>query len=401
MYLPDGQLIFAPEDPYTWSEGEYVHPAKLTHDVGQAGLFYAQRPFFQGLATSATTWSVNQASIGLQTEIIDSAQGHSTSTNNTRYTFPATRNGGYPADDYYLCIGYLPLASTNAAGNYSAELLMNGGGAGSRSGMAAPSGAGHNVDTMVVDIVTATGTGSSGGPYVELAGYKFDATSLSTVTSSKCPSLTVRWIGCNRTWNTTTPVAAPHSWVAQDEASADATGASSQPGGMKVPLNAEIRPNLRFYNSPPICRISSIGTTQTVATGTTWTSIQFPNMQIDNFGGWSSANNTRYTCQRAGLYLISGNAAWSESSGTHSGYRACRLRVNGNNSLVYGGNTILPTTGTATDPLAVNATALIQLNVGDYVELQLQQTQTNAPTSLSIYGVTGSEASMIAVWQSL
>jgi hypothetical protein len=397
IYLPDGQSVFAPEDPHWWSEGERVTGAKLTHDVGQTGQWYAARAMFMGFGTTATSMPNARAMMGLQTELIDNYAGHSTTVNNTRYVFPATQNGAYPADDYYLCIGYIPFGSTSASANFAAQIQRDDGVL--RSGMTAPSGTGHNVDCLVVDIMPATG--SSGSPYVELSGYQTTATTISTVTANKSPSLTVRWIGCARTYGSSTPTPAPHTWIPQDEATGSATGPSAVSPGVKVPLNTEIAQNLQFYSSPPIARLTSTNSTQTIPTGTSWTAVKFPTADIDNFTGWSSGSNTRYTCQRAGLYLVSGCVSWDESSGTHNGYRACRLQVNGDATKIYGGNTMLPTTGTGTDQLAINASALIQLSVGDYVELQMQQTQTNTPTALTIDSDPQTPSSLIAVWQSL
>lgn len=85
---------------------------------------------------------------------------------------------------------------------------------------------------------------------------------------------------------------------------------------------------------------------------------------IDTDSGHSnSINSSRYTCQVAGWYWVQGYSAWT-NSGAAQADMWCALAVNG--TQLPGAQQVLQTQ--ANDFHAVGASALVQLNVGDFVE---------------------------------
>lgn len=398
IYLPDGQHVQLPIQPRTWTDagaaalGDPVKAWYLSHDVGGAVAWHRKPTMFQGVTSVAqgintNTWSA----IGGYDELIDTFGAHNDGANTARFYAPATYStrAGTPGD-WYLCTGYIPFDSANTANVFIAGLRVNGGGT-VFEGQKQPSAAGHVVDCMVMDLVQL-----NGGPddYVELVGYQTTGALVNTVVSNKSPSLTVRWVAADPTWSAiATPAlpALPHNWTPGDVVTGSATGTG------KVPLNTELRDVINFLNNPPMARLTSQGSSQTIpATTSSWTSIQFTTTgeSLDNYGGWSSGTPTRYTCQRAGLYLVYGLAAVNEASGA-TGYRVARLLVNG--TTAYAGGSCFPASA-STAGTAVPVCAQIRLAVGDYVELQMQHA---APAALSVKSSAGDASRLIAVWKSL
>lgn len=106
-------------------------------------------------------------------------------------------------------------------------------------------------------------------------------------------------------------------------------------------------------------------TTQTLS-NQTWTSLNIDATIDDNFSGHSnSVNPSRYTCQVAGTYQVSGCYA---PLGNSTGFRAVRMEKNGSTNLL-GGAVYLPNNGTSEGGY-VTPVAVVPLVVGDYVEVQ-------------------------------
>ena len=390
-YLPDGQLAILPVIPRTWVDtgpttiGDSARAPLLQLDVSANVMWQRQRPLFQGFQSVAQsipsgTWT---AITGLN-ELSDNWSGHSDASNTGRYYAPDTRNGS--PGDWYLCIGYVPYAVTSTSTVHFAGLRVTGS-ANVIEGGKISGGTGHNVDSMIVDLVQLNGFAND---YVELMARQTSGSAANTVVSGKSSSLTVRYIAANPAGSifaTPTLPATPHTWTGTDILSASLTG------GGRVPLNTELRDLINYLNNPPIARLTAEGSSQTIPSGSgTWTSVQFPTETVDTYGGHDNAtNNTRYTCQRAGLYLVAGLVAVAEP-GTNSGYRAARLLVNG--TTAYAGWTTIPATS-GTTGTAIYALALIRMTAGDYVETQMQQTQGAA---LTITNSATNCARMIAVW---
>ncbi len=108
------------------------------------------------------------------------------------------------------------------------------------------------------------------------------------------------------------------------------------------------------------------GTGQTFTTSVL-AAVTFDSSTVDTYNGHStSVNNSRYTAQVAGTYLISGATGWAANS---TGGRGGSFFKNGSN-LSNGGSAIVNanTTGSSLTVAPMPA-VLVQLAVGDYVEL--------------------------------
>jgi hypothetical protein len=130
-------------------------------------------------------------------------------------------------------------------------------------------------------------------------------------------------------------------------------------------LNTNIRDGLNFFVLPPICVLRQT-IVQSIPNGT-WTGLNMDVEDIDRDNGHSTVTNTsRYTAQTSGWYQAEGTYAYAGGGGS-AGYRLAGLRINGAVTpfAVNGWATTLGcSTGTA---------AKAFLNVGDYLELAVQQ----------------------------
>jgi hypothetical protein len=400
VYLPDGQQVRLPVAPRTWVDagpttpGDPLRAQLLTTDASSATALHRQRPLFQGFATLAQSIPSRVfAAVTGMSELVDNYAGHGDTVNTGRYYAPITgSDDGAFAGDWYLASGYVPFNS-GTANDFIAGVRVSGGTV--QEGGRVAGGSGHVVDTMVIDLVQMSGQAND---YVELMAYNDTASAVNTVVSGKTPSLTVRWVcqsndGAFAAFTPALP-ASPHTWTATDVYTADATG------GSKVPLNVELRDAVRFLNNPPIARVTAQGTAQTIPNSTGWTSINFTSAgeTIDNYGGWAIANPSRYTCQRAGLYLIAGFGNLIETS-ANSGYRAIRLQQ----TFAAGGTQTYAGWSTVPDPLrntgtGLYATGLVRMAVGDYVEVQMSQFQTTSGAARTLYSTSGNASRIVAVW---
>lgn len=128
-------------------------------------------------------------------------------------------------------------------------------------------------------------------------------------------------------------------------------------------LNARIRDPINILTSPPMGVFRK--TAAQPVSNAIWTAISWDIEDLDSDGGHSNVtNNTRYTSQTAGWYLVQTTLCWASNA---TGYRKARFRVNGDNVLVYSENTILSSGSGFTADLSTQAH--IYLNVGDYVEV--------------------------------
>lgn len=122
-----------------------------------------------------------------------------------------------------------------------------------------------------------------------------------------------------------------------------------------------------FYTGPPIFRGRSNATVSTA--NNVWVAMPLQVSEIDSDSGHSNVtNNTRYTCQVAGWYLICGLAAWTNSAAA-AGKMDCAVWLNG---------ALVPTSmqsynKQASDFGSVNTETFLQLAVNDYIEIQGRQ----------------------------
>lgn len=104
--------------PRTWSVNDLVSAALLNTNIRDAVNFLANAPLFLGWQSAAQSIpnSVFTA-VALDTNAVDTYNGHSTVTNNTRYTAQVA--------GWYECIGSFSFAS-NATGFRVGEIFKNG-----------------------------------------------------------------------------------------------------------------------------------------------------------------------------------------------------------------------------------------------------------------------------------
>lgn len=100
----------------------------------------------------------------------------------------------------------------------------------------------------------------------------------------------------------------------------------------------------------------------------TWTTITLDSTLVDTDGQHSnSVNNTRFTCQVAGYYSISGAIGFNTNS---AGARGASIYKNGSALTIASGGL---TAASNVVHIAPITEVLVQLNVGDYVELAAWQ----------------------------
>jgi hypothetical protein len=125
-------------------------------------------------------------------------------------------------------------------------------------------------------------------------------------------------------------------------------------GGVVPPAN----PSTRVYRA----------TAQSIP-NTTWTPIQFSTVRYDNGGQWAAGQPTRLTCQVAGTYAVWGAVQFVPSTGGAT--RAAAIWKNGN-YIATGGIQGITIPATGGYPMA-NTPTLVQLAVGDYIEIAAYQ----------------------------
>jgi len=158
--------------------------------------------------------------------------------------------------------------------------------------------------------------------------------------------------------------------------------------------NAQVRDANTFFSAPPSFR--AYATVAQSILDNTWVSLNLDTEQFDNYGGHSTSTNTsRYTCQVAGIYQVTGIASYA-SNGT--GNRAVRLTLNGN---AVAGSFVKVPAAIPSASAAVHTSALVALAVGDYIEVQANQNSGTASPGLST-SVGGPDVypSLSALWVS-
>lgn len=119
-----------------------------------------------------------------------------------------------------------------------------------------------------------------------------------------------------------------------------------------------------FCVGPPIFRART-SATNSAASGS-YVALSFNISDVDSESGHSnSVNNSRYTAQVAGWYQVMGIVVWG-SSGVFNAWSA----VAKNGAVVAGSPQVLQKPSTYSGILSE---ALVQLNVGDYIEIWAKQ----------------------------
>ncbi len=387
--VPNTYVDEVPAPSATPSLGSRVGGLGLEEDITCAIAWLGSRPFFVGYQTGTQsianqTWTP----IALDSEQIDSYAGHTDQTNTGRYYFPLSGNIGASYPDYYLATGVVKWSSSAPTGkDLIAGMRLTGGT--TVEGCKIGGASGHNVGAFAADLIQA-----GNNDYVELMGWQESGAALSTAASAgSLSSLQVRWVGSNRLATQPLP-GTPHVWANNDQITATATGASPA-GGVKVPLMTELNSHLAYLYNPPLAKLVTTSTTQTIASSSTaWTSYQWTAASIDNYGGWSSGANTKYTVQRAGMYHLIGFASLTGVS-AQAGYVASRFSINGGSRFIPG--MAIPPANNTTTGTRVAAIVHDRFNAGDTIELQVQQ---NSGSTLGIGGLNDG-SKLLVIWEAL
>jgi hypothetical protein len=126
---------------------------------------------------------------------------------------------------------------------------------------------------------------------------------------------------------------------------------------------SDVTDAVNFLANPP----DFVGT-QTVAqslANATWTAITLDSEQLDSYNGHSTSSNTsRYVCQVAGWYTVSGTVCFASNV---SGPRGARIQVNG--TAMEGLASFMQTVSAAADAGMTTPTRDVVLAVNDYVEV--------------------------------
>lgn len=130
--------------------------------------------------------------------------------------------------------------------------------------------------------------------------------------------------------------------------------------------NANILGGLNYLFSPVRFKAYS-SVTQAIPTGTTAVAVTLDTEIVDSDGGHSTTTNTsRYVCQTAGLYFVSGSVCFA-TSGT--GSRTAVITVNGTGMP----GSMIQSAPQSTNGGSVFTVTTVQLAAGDYVEVACWQ----------------------------
>ncbi|WP_052390408.1 hypothetical protein [Streptomyces sp. NRRL B-24484] len=163
-------MVIAVPAPVTRAAGSRVTSGIWQADITDPVTFLTNPPVFQGYQTAVQ--SIGNSSfvpLALDTEAVDSYTGHSTVTNNSRWTCPAGGAG------WYLVIGYFGCAA-NGTGVRLTRINKNGATLPlSQSDLPTP-GAAVTLAGMAIALVQL-----AVGDYVETCGFQTSGGALNTV----------------------------------------------------------------------------------------------------------------------------------------------------------------------------------------------------------------------------
>jgi hypothetical protein len=124
-----------------------------------------------------------------------------------------------------------------------------------------------------------------------------------------------------------------------------------------------------FLLNPPLFVGTQTSAQSIPNTGSSWTAIGLNTETIDSYTGHDNVtNNSRYTAQVAGSYLVCGVVAYATNT---TGVRAARIHYNGN---VIQGSAQMTLASPGTNLTGVTTPIrAVPMSVGDYVEVAAWQ----------------------------
>lgn len=168
--------------PITWVTGQVVTAAQLNSNIRDAINFLISPPLFVGRQASATqsTTSGSWTSILLDTEEIDRDNGHSTTTNTSRYT---AQTGGY------YNVNAIVAWNSNSTGARATRLAVNG------SAVAGRAVAWQAAASLITASEISAPVFLNVGDYVEMQGNQVSGGALSTsINADFAPMMSCRWM---------------------------------------------------------------------------------------------------------------------------------------------------------------------------------------------------------------
>ena len=173
------------------------------------------------------------------------------------------------------------------------------------------------------------------------------------------------------------------------------TIATEAPGDFvtSASYNALGNSGLAFALNVPIATLYQ-NTIQSLGTSAN-TAITLDGESLDTYGGHStSTNNSRYTAQVPGYYMVFGVITFAYNSG--GGWRVCTIAKNGSVTSVPGGFGIYQATGTTNALSFAHSVAIVQMNgTGDYVEIYADQ---NSGVAINTAVAATIQQSAMTVW---
>ena len=147
-------------------------------------------------------------------------------------------------------------------------------------------------------------------------------------------------------------------------------------------LQAGVRDPLAFLADQPRCQAYQ-NTPQSITTATN-TSLTWDTEDYDNDGMHSLVSNTsRFTAVTAGRYVVSAQAAFTANA---TGIREIRILKNGTTT-PNGGRATQPANSAAITTTVQISNYLIPMIVGDYIEIQVNQTSGAALSMVATNGL--------------
>jgi hypothetical protein len=149
-----------------------------------------------------------------------------------------------------------------------------------------------------------------------------------------------------------------------------------------------VRDALNFLVNVPAAFVTQSATQN--LTSSTFTALTFDQSVFDSYGGHSNVtNNSRYTAQVAGWYIVFGCSCFAANT---TGQRGAAVAKNG--TRIQGAAGFIQTTS-ALSPAPASPPTIVFLAVGDYVEIQAYQ---NGANPLATASGADLDSSMTVVW---
>lgn len=170
-------------------------------------------------------------------------------------------------------------------------------------------------------------------------------------------------------------------------------GGTLTPGYVAIPvsaafMNQQVRDVINFLAYPPIARLTTIGTSQTIESQTfpAGTPVTFVTDTVDNFRGWNSGEN--YVFPVAGVYYVYGQVTISSAEVNLS------AGISVSAGTIQWGDSIR-TNGTG-ESLCATVRREIRVSAGDYVTLYGSQ---NSGSTQTLNSGPTNYCTMIVVWR--